>query len=276
VARFKVYGTARSSRNVGYLRAAQLHDGNTFSALPWTLTTTVRVEVTYSGGTGPTASPTSAPTASPSGSGSAGGGPDFGEGTDGVIPHGLPGEGTGDNTDANGNVCADGQFVGPISHQCKDGGTGYGGLPVCPAPDGFNPLDWLGYIGCVLGQIPTMIANALAWIMNAILDLFIPSDDPLLVFTAVSIVADTKVPFGWVSQVNDALATVGSTSATVDTSFTVAGFTVNVPLYSSLAGVAPYRGLIAGIFILIMVLAVARTLRGALGVGGGSDGGGDS
>lgn len=227
--------------------------------------------VTVAGALGPT--PTPSPTAAPT--------PTPGPGTPppslppGEVgnPDGLP---TGPEGGDDPGECLPGEVPGPLSGECKQG-VGYQTPGACASPwPSLNPLDYFAWLGCILSNIPVWVANALAWIANMILDLFIPGEGlgPMLdeFFAGVR----ERAPFGWVEQATDAVSAGLTASAiTVDTSFNLAGFTVNVPLYDAASSLAPYRGVVLAFFLFAVVLAILRSLRGAMGVGGGGGGGDD-
>jgi hypothetical protein len=61
----------------------------------------------------------------------------------------------------------------PLSGECKTPQVSYGLMPDCAA-DWWNPLSDAAYLGCLIGSIPTAMANAVAWLANVVIDLAIP------------------------------------------------------------------------------------------------------
>lgn len=243
------------------------------------------IVVDYEGGIAPTPRPTATPgpAPTPGHSFSLDGGPDpdnpagipDGPGTPrtpGTGPGGFDPGDIGPGTGPGGS-CAVDMERGPISGLCKPFLLHYQAVGTCTSPDGFNPLDWLGYLGCWVSGIPTTVGNALAYAVNAALDLIIPATDLVAWLEDLIGLYAERVPFAWVDEVQEGVtAGLAAGAVQVDTTLDLGAVEVDVPLYESLDGLGAYRGVIFGAIALLVGFGLMRRLAGALGVGGGSGG----
>jgi len=116
----------------------------------------------------------------------------------GQLCRGHMGTGT---VDAGGNpVC------GPVSGDCTKPFIGAAGLPQCTAPtSSINPLDWFGWLGCLLSIIPTLVYNvAVVPVMNLLIDMFFAGQTMGIEWAAFQADVGTRFPVSWVGPLTDA------------------------------------------------------------------------
>jgi hypothetical protein len=186
------------------------------------------------------------------------------------VPIAQPTPGPGIIGVPQGGVTGPGTCVpAPLSHGCKLG-VGYGNGPVCIGPwPSLNPLDYFGWIGCLISSIPQAIANALTWAVNVIIDLIVPGPGLAVQWNSFLAFCNTKAPFGWMAQVLGAINTgmLAAASGVAIPPMHIAGQTVTVTFTGMLAPLIPYRTIIFGGIAFVMVIGFKDLINAGLGIG---------
>ena len=179
-----------------------------------------------------------------------------------------------------GTVCPAGQLPGPVSGTCKPA-IPYRPGASCNGPwPSVNPLDYAMWTGCLLGQVNDGLVNLGTTILNGLTDLLVPGAG--FGESAGAFVDDMKslAPFGYVSQVNDALAgaMAGAAGDEWSLAFTLPWFApeegggtreVEMEVPTDIAdGLAQFRWVLAALVWILGAVAVLRVLMRAVGGGG--------
>ena len=177
-------------------------------------------------------------------------------------------------------VCPPGQAPGPVSGSCKPA-IPYKPGQDCPGPwPSVNPLDYAMWTGCLLGQVVGKLEDLAAAIVNGLTDLLVPGEG--LGAGVQEFVTDISslAPFGYVSQVDEALsgAMAGAAGADWSLAFTLPWFApedgggtreVALEVPTDIAdGLAQYRWVLAALVWIMGAVAVLRVLMRAVGGGG--------
>jgi len=184
-------------------------------------------------------------------------------------PPGVPGTG-GSGGSGDGGDCV----PGPLSGLCKPGLGVYGNGGDCAYPDGsLNPLDYFGWIGCLVATIPVALANLGQWIINAFLDLFIPSAATTDAIGTFLETLSATFPFSIFGDVLASLDGGGGSVGSLPDIPIMGGGSVPFPTSEISSVVGPYRDIFAAGIYLVIGLGLVRWLLAAVGIskGGGGD-----
>jgi len=181
----------------------------------------------------------------------------------------CPGDGTYDGS--GGVVC------GPLSGDCTKPFIGSDGLPTCNAPtSSINPLDWFGWLGCLLSIIPALLwSEAVVPLLNVFIDLLVAGDVIGPRWALFKSEMDTRFPISWIGPVAATIETAYDdieTGGDLPASLTVFGRTLSP--YAGAGSIteplAAFRPIQVSIIWLWFVIFVVKRLGAFVGSGGGS------
>lgn len=180
--------------------------------------------------------------------------------------------------DAQGRNPGTGALVcGPISHDCTKPFIGPAGLPVCDAPTtSINPLDWFGWLGCLLTIIPVTVYNvAVVPLINVLIDLLFAGEVMGQEWAAFQLDMSVRFPISWVGPVTTSLSTAFDDidgGGDLPPTMTVFGQTLSP--YEGAGSVTdpliPYRPIMVSLAWLWFVVFAVKRVGAFLGSGGGT------
>lgn len=191
---------------------------------------------------------------------------------DGTGTTGEGGVGQGNGLGPNTAYCpGTGHPEGPISGQCKGFMLNYAGVGVCiPITD---PLNAIGWVGCVLTQIATLVPNAVTWVINGAIDLAEPGPALGTAVGAFKTDVSGRTPFNYVgtfiTDVTTAVTSPAGTNVAGSVNFgSIYGITVGT---RSIPTVTLPSGVYSALSALLYLAGGLLIIREAYGAVGGQE-----
>jgi hypothetical protein len=151
----------------------------------------------------------------------------------------------------------------------------YGNGGDCPFPGlSLNPLDYLGWIGCEIGDVITALTNLPQYIVNALIDLVSPAPGLDARVGAHLAALESARPFSYVGDLVTAVdAGTGASAMSIPAIPLPGGGSIAFPLSAMASGMSGVRSVLVGFVWLAAALACIRIVAGSFGTGRAGGGG---